>query len=136
MKLEAIRLLPGADLRQSLLQYSADREIDAACIVSCVGSLDGARLRFAGAVEGAQIAGKLEILSLNGTLSRHGCHLHIAVAEGDGRVSGGHLLDGSPVYTTVEVVLAALPDLVFKRVKDESTGYRELQIEATKADHS
>jgi len=64
-----------------------------------------------------------------GTLSQHGCHLHIAISDRQGRVSGGHLMDGSHIYTTAEVLLGIIPDMIFKRAHDASTGYRELEIE-------
>lgn len=37
---------------------------------------------------------RFEIVSLTGTLSRHGAHLHIAIADFQGNVVGGHLMDG------------------------------------------
>ena len=128
MKAIAIRLEPGADLKQSLLQYCCDREIDAACVLSCVGSLRRAAIRFANQPEATVFEEKLEIVSLVGTLSRFGAHLHVAVADGKGRVLGGHLTEGSQIYTTAEIAIGILPDVVFTREPDPVTGYRELKI--------
>ena len=72
--------------------------------------------------------GDLEILSLAGTLSPDGAHLHIAIADASGAVLGGHLCNGSRVRTTAELVLGLLPDWQFSREHDTSTGYAELQI--------
>ena len=124
----AVRLEPDTDLRQALLAYCADQELEAAYILSCVGSLKRAVIRFADRNEGKVLEHKLEILTLSGTLSCHGCHLHICVANAKGKVSGGHLLDGSLVYTTAEIVLGEVPDMVFKREKDAKTGWLELDI--------
>jgi predicted DNA-binding protein with PD1-like motif len=129
VNIAAIRLAPGADLKQSLLDYCSERRVDAACIISCVGSLHGALIRLAGAGGGTAISGKLEILSLSGTLSRHGCHLHIALADSAGKVMGGHVLDGCRIHTTAELVLGLVPGAVFKREYDAATGYKELRIE-------
>ena len=133
MKAIAMRLQPGADLKQSLLQYCCDREIDAACVLSCVGSLRRAAIRFADRSEATILEEKLEIVSLVGTLSRFGAHLHVAVADGEGRVTGGHLADGSQIYTTAEIAIGVLADVVFSREPDPVTGYRELKIERAKA---
>ena len=41
----------------------------------------------------------------------------------------GHLLEGSAVYTTAEIVLVALDDLRFTRKPDPVTTYDELSVE-------
>lgn len=41
----ALRLEPGNDLRASLLAYCAERQIVAACVLACVGSLEGDHTR-------------------------------------------------------------------------------------------
>ena len=124
----AIRLNPGEDLKQSLLKYCIDREIDAAYMLSCVGSLRRAAIRFANQPEEKVLEQPLEIVSLEGTFSQHGAHLHIAVSDSEGQVIGGHLMDGSNIYTTAEIVLGIVPDTIFKREIDPLTGYRELTI--------
>lgn len=128
MEVIAIRLKPGEDLKQSLLQYCIEQQIDAAYMLSCVGSLRQAAIRFANRSEGTVIDQRLEIVSLEGTLSQHGLHLHIAVSDNEGQVIGGHLLDGSNIYTTAEIVLGIVPNIIFKREVDLLTGYRELSI--------
>ena len=128
MEVMALRLSPGDDLRRSLLNYCIEHEIEAAYILSAVGSLESAIVRFADRAEGCLLEQRLEIVALNGTLSRHGLHLHIALADGDGQMRGGHLLDGSRVYTTAEVVLGIAPGLSFERAVDPATGYLELAI--------
>ena len=69
-----------------------------------------------------------EIVSLMGTVSEHGSHLHASLAHRDLSVFGGHLRPGCLVNTTAEIVLAELPDTVFTRERDEATGYEELAI--------
>jgi len=100
----------------------------AGCVISGIGSLSVARLRFAGAPEATTIRGDLEIISLAGTLSPDGAHLHLSIADHQGAVSGGHLASGSLVRTTAELVLGLLPDWRFGRELDPATGHAELQI--------
>ncbi|NEZ56182.1 PCC domain-containing protein [Adonisia turfae] len=128
MDVIAIRLKPGEDLKQSLLRYCIDQKIDAAYMLSCVGSLRKAAIRFANQPEGTVFEQPLEIVSLEGTLSQYGVHLHIAVSDSEGQVIGGHLMDGSNIYTTAEIILGIVPNAIFKREIDPLTGYRELII--------
>jgi predicted DNA-binding protein with PD1-like motif len=128
VKVITIRLKPGQDLKRSLLNYCIDQKIDAACMLSCVGSLRQATIRFANKPEGTVLEQTLEIISLAGTLSQYGVHLHIAVSDSEGQVIGGHLMDGSHIYTTAEIVIGIVPNTIFKREIDPLTGYKELTI--------
>ena len=130
MKVVPLRLQPGADLRGALDAWMVDQEEQAGCLISVVGSLSVAQLRLAGKKEATVIRGDLEILSLCGTLSRDGAHLHIAVANSTGSVIGGHLCPGSLVRTTAELVIGLLPEWRFRRELDPATGYAELEIKA------
>ena len=128
MKVVPLRLTPGVDLRLALEAWMAEQQEQAGCVISAVGSLSLAQLRLAGASEATVIRGELEILSLSGTLSPDGAHLHIAVADSSGAVIGGHLCAGSLVRTTAELVIGLLPEWQFRRELDPATGYAELQI--------
>lgn len=74
------------------------------------------------------LEGDLEILTVSGSLSPDGAHLHISVADSQGRVSGGHLAMGATVRTTAEVLVALLPACSFRWELDPSTGFTELII--------
>ena len=124
----AFRLKPGDDLRKSLDFFCKEKNIAAGTILSCVGSLDTAVLRFAGRESGTTIVGNLEIVSATGTLSQHGMHVHIAVADANGDMAGGHLMDGCRVRTTCEIVIQEFSGMVFKREHDPNTGYDEISI--------
>ena len=124
----ALRLAPGDDLRGALEDYCRKTSLAAACVMTCVGSLSVARLRFAGGEAGAQVDGPLEIVSLVGTLGPDGAHLHLAVSDAAGKVSGGHVVPGCIVRTTAELVLGELAGLEFRRAYDPRTGYRELVV--------
>jgi len=128
VKVVPFRLQPGDDLRRSLEGWMGEQQEQAGCVISAVGSLSVAQLRFAGAAEATPIQGELEILSLSGTLSADGAHLHIAVADSRGAVIGGHLCPGSLVRTTAELVIGLLPEWRFSRELDTATGYAELRI--------
>jgi predicted DNA-binding protein with PD1-like motif len=128
-----LRLSPGADLREALQAALAQRQAQAAFVIAGIGSLLHAQLRLADAAQATRIDGPLEILSLAGTLSPEGPHLHIAVADAQGRVTGGHVVAGCTVRTTAEVLLGLLPGWRFAREPDAATGYAELAITAPPA---
>lgn len=124
----ALRLHPGQDIKIELDAFVVINQIEAACIITCVGSLRKARLRFANQENGTTLTGYFEIVSLTGVLSIHGSHYHISIADEQGQTYGAHLLEGSEIYTTAEIILSELPEFRFLRKFDEQTGYPELEI--------
>lgn len=115
-------------MRDSLESWCKQDGIDAAAIVSVVGSLKVANIRFAAAGEPTTLEGPFEIVSCVGTLGSKGIHVHISLADKEGKVLGGHLCSGSTVYTTAEIVVCNLSeDWQFERVLDAATGYPELE---------
>jgi len=133
MKTHALRLKPGDDLRQQLTAFVQTQHIAAGTMLTCVGSLTVATLRLANQEGPSVYRGHFEIVSLVGTLSTNGSHLHLAVSDSTGRTIGGHLLDGCRVYTTAEIVLGELPDVEFRRETDPTFGYKELTVHPTAA---
>jgi predicted DNA-binding protein with PD1-like motif len=125
MRCLPVRLPPGADLRESLQEAVAGQP---AFVLGGIGSLRDARLRLAGCETETLVPGDVEILTLSGTLTPDGVHLHMAVADARGVVTGGHVGRGNIVRTTAEVLLALLPDWQLRREHDPRTGYAELVV--------
>ena len=128
MPIYALRLHPGQDPVAALDAFAEERRLEAAYVITCVGSLTRAVLRFANQEEASVLEGHFEIVSLTGVFSIHGSHYHIAIADGEGRTYGAHLLEGSQVYTTAEIVVGSLEEVRFLRTYDSGTGYDELEI--------
>ncbi len=131
-RLHAIRLVPGQDLKKELQSLTIAAGIHAGFVISAVGSLTRVALRLANRKDCTTMEGHFEILSLNGTLSPHGVHLHLSVSDEAGNVTGGHLMEGSEVFTTVELVTGEAVDLIFQRETDERTTHKELAIRRAK----
>jgi len=93
-----------------------------------VGSLTDYTLRFANQKEGIHGSGHFEIISLTGTVSVNGSHLHISISDSTGKTIGGHLLDGCKIYTTAEIVIGSTKAYEFTRKKDGTTEWEELQV--------
>lgn len=128
-KAHAFRLRPGQDLKKEILEFVNEKQIKAGWISTCVGSLTNYNIRFANQPEGASDSGHFEIVSLTGTVSVNGSHLHVSISDSAGNTIGGHLLDSNIVYTTAEIVILSSEDFIFKREKDGSTPWEELQVE-------
>ncbi|CAN5802583.1 hypothetical protein BH11BAC3_BH11BAC3_14420 [soil metagenome] len=128
----AFRLKPGQDLKQEIQKLVTEKQIEAGWISTCVGSLTNYTIRFANQPEGNSDSGHFEIVSLTGTVSTNGSHIHISISDSTGKTIGGHLMDGCKIYTTAEIVIQSSSDFEFKREKDGSTPWEELQIRPVK----
>ncbi len=128
MKIHTFRLKSNQDLYDEIESFVAARNIEAGCVLSSVGSLTHATLRLANRSNYAEYDGHFEIVSLNGTVSMNGSHLHISISDSDGKTIGGHLVSGCKIYTTAEIVIAEFDDVVYKREFAEDSGYEELAV--------
>lgn len=124
-----LRLGPGEDPKSTLIKYVQEKKIQAASIASAVGSLSVSFLRYANKNDIVKIEGFREVISLSGTLgASSGAHLHLSISDEKGATLGGHLAEGSKVYTTMEIILLAYPELEFSREVDPKTTFKELTI--------
>jgi hypothetical protein len=124
----ALRLKPGQDLKAEIENWVRNEHVEAGCLISAVGSLNEATIRLADGKTVKTLKGPFEIVSMTGTVSMEGCHLHLSFADTDGNVFGGHLQIGCPVNTTVELVISVFDEIRFGREFDPDTGYEELSI--------
>lgn len=124
----AFRLKPGEDLKEGIEKVVKENNITAGWIASCAGSLTDYKIRFANQPEASEGSGHFEIVSLSGTLSANGSHIHISISDSTGQTIGGHLVPGNKVYTTAEIVLMATGKYEFRREKDGTTPWEELQV--------
>lgn len=130
MEIYVNRFKPDTDLKQEIVKFAQEKSIQAGFILTCVGSLKQACLRFANQSDSVCFKEYFEVISLTGTVTAsQGIHLHIGIADEKGRVMGGHLMDGNIIYTTIEVAIANLPAYIFRRELDATFGYRELVVE-------
>ena len=126
----AVRLPPSSDLKLELSRLASEHNLRAAAVISAVGSLSKVSLRFAHQPETTELEGKHEIISLSGTLSKAGIHLHMSIADSKGNLIGGHVMEGSIIFTTLEVVVAEMSSLAFTREPCQISGFNELVVKA------
>jgi len=131
VRAHVIRLVQGQDIKTELEKFIKENQIKSGFIITCTGSITKVVLRLAAGKEGnliKEIHDHFEILSLVGTLSPEGFHLHISLGDKNGNVIGGHLVSDAIVFTTAEIVVGEAVAHEFKRPFDSKTGFGELAI--------
>ncbi len=119
-----------SDLLRELNRLAAKQKIEAG-VVQVMGSLGRARLSFFDqkirAYRELDFDSSHEIVAGNGNISLRAdggepfVHLHLAVADSQGKVVGGHCLEGCLVYA-VEFVIWPFGGPPPRRVRDHDTG--------------
>ena len=107
MRALPLHLEAGADLKASLEQL-ARQEQASGFVLSVVGNLSQACFACPGLDEPTQVQGELEIITLQGTLSPQGVHLHLSLSDPGCQVWGGHLEHGSVVLKGADLLVAFL----------------------------
>lgn len=132
MQTYSVRLRSGQDLKKEIDAIVRQQRIGAGAILTCVGSLTDVALRLANQEGPTVWRGHFEIVSLVGTLSMNGSHLHLSVSDSTGKTLGGHLVDGCRIYTTAELVIGVMPEIDYVREVDPTFGYKELVVKKRK----
>ena len=132
MRMIATRLRRGQDVKAAIENFVRDQNISAGSIIGAVGCLSQVCLRMAGATPNGQdvrtYIESFEIVALIGNVGQGRMHLHLAAADKEGKVIGGHLKGGCIVDTTLELVIATEDELEFGEEKDNETGFDELFV--------
>lgn len=126
------RLTKGMDLKKSIVEYCKENNIKAGIIGACVGCCYEINFRLAGGKDFFHKVDDYEIVSMTGTISEDGVHIHVSFADVNGNVVGGHLSDGCYVGSTAEIAIIELEEYKLTREFDESTGYKEIVIKKIK----
>jgi len=128
MKELAFRLKESDDLKTEIERHVFEAGYTSGCILSGVGCVKKINIRLAKAVNCLEKEQDYEIISLTGTISKDGSHIHIGLADELGNAIGGHLKVGTIINTTCEIVIGIMEEYEFSRVFDVNTGYDELTI--------
>lgn len=126
------RLTKGMDLKKEIVKYCEENNIKAGIIGACVGCCYEINFRLAGGNDFYHKIGDHEIVSMTGTISEDGVHIHVSFSDNKGVTVGGHLSDGCFVESTAEIAIIEIDNYKLTREFDESTGYKELTIKKIK----
>ena len=129
----ALRLKPGTDVLLGLEEACKRSGINNGVILSAIGSLDSPH--FCDVVEVPTKAGYGygEVLHLTGPIEltagsgiichddqgNTNLHVHMSLSDRYGNAHGGHLVEGTKVLLTVDVIIAEIEGVVMGRKFDE-----------------
>ena len=112
-----LKLTPGSDLRLSLEELARTQHLSG-FVLGVVGNLSRAAFQCPGQPQPTVLEGDLEVITLNGTLSPEGVHLHLSLSDGACQVWGGHLEPGTLVQKGVDLLVGVLDQA--QQVADKS----------------
>lgn len=130
----ALRLKPGTDVLLGLEEACRRSGISNGVILSAIGSLDG--VKFCNPVELPEkkagygygeilhLTGPIELTNASGIICHDDAgvtnlHVHITLSDRYGNAHGGHLVEGTKVLLTVDVVMAEIEGLIMGRKFDD-----------------
>ncbi|SDI89570.1 PPC domain-containing DNA-binding protein [Natribacillus halophilus] len=134
----AVRVLPGSDAVQGLIDACQKHGIKAGGIASMIGSFQNAQFM---CIEpdptsktGASFTGKMDVEGPVELLSGQGLicdqdgdifiHLHAVMVDKNQKVFGGHIERGyCTVLNTLEVIIVEGEDMILSRENDSETGF-------------
>jgi hypothetical protein len=121
------RLLEGDDLFESIKNRAETSEIKAGFFI-LLGTVRRAVLGFYrdGEYETIRLEGPLEVASCIGNVAIDEknevvIHAHVVVSNEKGEAFGGHLMKGSEVGATAELMMVEAADVKAQRIYDEKT---------------
>ena len=129
----AVRLKPGTDVLLGLQEACERNGINNGVILSAIGSLQDPHFcnpvelptkAGYGYGETLHLTGPIEPTSASGIICHDdegntNLHVHMTVTDRHGNAHGGHLVEGTKVLLTVDVILAEIEGLVMGRKFDE-----------------
>ena len=130
----AVRLRPGTDVLAGLTEACSRAGISNGVILSAIGSLDGVaycnpvalpeKTAGYGYGEVLHLTGPIELTAGSGIVCHDdqgntNLHVHMSLSDRYGSAHGGHLVEGTRVLLTVDVVIAEIGGLVMGRKFDE-----------------
>ena len=125
----ALRLKPGTDVLLGLEEACKRSGINNGVILSAIGSLDSPHFCDVvelptkagyGYGEVLHLTGPIELTNASGIICHDdegntNLHVHMTLTDRHGNAHGGHLVEGTKVLLTVEVIIAEMEGVVMGR---------------------
>ena len=129
----ALRLKPGTDVLLGLEEACKRSGINNGVILSAIGSLDSPHFCDVvevptkagyGYGEVLHLTGPIELTNASGIICHDdegntNLHVHMTLTDRHGNAPAGHLVEGTKVLLTVDVIIAEIEGLVMGRKFDE-----------------
>ncbi|MCF2135967.1 MAG: DNA-binding protein [Candidatus Thorarchaeota archaeon] len=129
------RLMPGEDILKSLERLVLEHNIRGGQL-QLIGAVARAHLGYFDREKNQYVdftvEEDLEVVSCMGNISRLAegtpvVHAHMVVADRTGRTYGGHLLKGTEVSVTIEIVINEFQDEI-RRALDKTSGLNLIKL--------
>ena len=117
-----LELKPGQDLHLALSELAVQQQLSG-FVLGVVGNLSQATFRCPGQQQPTRMSGVLEVITLNGTFSPTGVHLHLSLSDGACQVWGGHLEPCTVVLKGARLLLG------LSGLPTEQTGQSQERVE-------
>ncbi|MEM2546824.1 MAG: DNA-binding protein [Candidatus Bathyarchaeia archaeon] len=129
------RIKTGEDLAEAIKERAVKSGVRNGLLM-VIGSLESATLGYykEGTYKYVHLKGPLEIASCMGNIAvdesdETVIHAHVVVTDEEGKAFGGHLMKGSPVGATAELVIIEALNVNLKRIFDKATNLKLLDLE-------
>lgn len=127
-RLFVVRLPHGGDLLESIKGFAVERGVEAG-VLWVIGAVRKASISFYDQAEKSYVKQSfeepMEILACTGNIGRLKgetlVHAHITLAKRNGETVGGHLEEGTTIFSA-EMFLLELKNVALNREYDETTG--------------
>ena len=128
-----VRLAPGTDLLEGIQAACEKHRIRNGVVISAIGSLNGVRFCDVEPLPDKKCGyGYGKVLSLDETIELTGAggviccdeagkinlHIHISMSDKNGKAFGGHLVEGTKVLMTADIVLGEIEGISMLREHD------------------
>ena len=133
-RIVAARMSPGEDVLLGIQKVCEEHNIKDGIILTGMGSLDGAQFFNPvpladkkcgyGYSEVTVLRGPIELVSMTGMICHNAegetlLHVHYSLSDQHGTGHGGHLIEGTKVLMTVDIVIGEIEGVEMSREYDE-----------------
>ncbi len=115
MEYSFYKLSSGEDVFNSLNELQMNSN-STSFLISAVGDLSKVSFKCPLNEKHINLERKLEIITLNGYITSTVSHVHISVSDENCSVFGGHLLSGTTVHKSLDILIGSIPDLKQKTI--------------------
>ena len=110
------KLSSGADICNSLNELQINND-STSFLLSAVGDLSKVSFKCPLNQKPIILEKKLEIITLSGYLKSNESHIHISVSDDNCSVFGGHLLSGTLVHKSLDLLIGVIPNIKQNSIK-------------------
>ena len=122
-----LKLPSGADVLNSLNELQMHSN-STSFLLSAVGDLSIVSFKCPLNQKPIILEKKLEIITLTGYFSSKESHLHISVSDDNCNVFGGHLLSGTMVLKSLDILLGAITNIKQHTISNVNDSYANVDI--------